>query len=94
MEFESVADARAKGSWYRREYNTVRPHSSLGYATPEGVQCGLRPKGGEDARFIVDHVIDFQRELPLALDQKTGESRPRFRIVRGLSLPLCRRYRT
>lgn len=33
-EFESAADARAKGSWYRREYNTVRPHSSLGYATP------------------------------------------------------------
>src|SRR3954453_4701441 len=33
-EFEAVADAGAKGSWYRREYNTVRPHSSLGYATP------------------------------------------------------------
>jgi transposase InsO family protein len=33
-EFESVADARAKASWYRREYNTVRPHSSLKYATP------------------------------------------------------------
>jgi putative transposase len=33
-EFESVADARAKGSWYRREFNTVRPHSSLGYMTP------------------------------------------------------------
>jgi putative transposase len=33
-EFESVGDARAKASWYRREYNTVRPHSSLKYATP------------------------------------------------------------
>ena len=33
-EFESVADAKAKGSWHRREYNRVRPHSSLGYATP------------------------------------------------------------
>jgi len=33
-EFESVADARAKASWFRREYNHVRPHSSLGYATP------------------------------------------------------------
>jgi putative transposase len=41
-EFESVADARAKGSWYRREYNTVRPHSSLGYATPKefSASCG------------------------------------------------------
>ena len=34
-EFESVADARAKGSWFRREYNAVRPHSSLGYVTPK-----------------------------------------------------------
>jgi hypothetical protein len=33
-QFESVSDARAKGSWFRREYNAVRPHSSLGYATP------------------------------------------------------------
>ena len=33
-EFENVADARAKGAWFRREYNTVRPHSSLGYQTP------------------------------------------------------------
>ena len=35
VEFESVADAREKGRWYRREYNTVRPHSALGYATPK-----------------------------------------------------------
>jgi putative transposase len=34
-EFESVADARAKAAWFRREYNAVRPHSSLGYATPK-----------------------------------------------------------
>ncbi len=34
-EFESVADARAKASWYRREYNTARPHSALAYQTPE-----------------------------------------------------------
>lgn len=34
-EFESVSDAESKGAWYRREYNTVRPHSSLGYRTPK-----------------------------------------------------------
>jgi putative transposase len=34
-ESESVADARARGSWFRREYNAVRPHSSPGYATPK-----------------------------------------------------------
>lgn len=34
-EFASVADARAKAAWYRREYNRVRPHSSLAYQTPQ-----------------------------------------------------------
>jgi putative transposase len=34
-EFESVPDARAKAAWHRREYNTVRPHSSLEYKTPK-----------------------------------------------------------
>lgn len=32
--FESVADAREKAAWWRREYNRVRPHSGLGYKTP------------------------------------------------------------
>jgi putative transposase len=45
-EFESVADARAKAMWYRREYNTVRPHSSLGYATPREFSAGCDAKGG------------------------------------------------
>jgi putative transposase len=34
-EFESVSDARSKAAWWRREYNRVRPHSSLGYMTPK-----------------------------------------------------------
>ena len=33
-EFEDDRDAREKGDWFRREYNTVRPHSALGYKTP------------------------------------------------------------
>lgn len=49
-EFESVADARAKASWFRREYNHVRPHSSLGYATPSeyAAKCESAP-GREQA---------------------------------------------
>jgi putative transposase len=34
VEFESVADARSKASWFRRESNTIRPHSSIEYKTP------------------------------------------------------------
>jgi transposase InsO family protein len=33
-EFESVDDAQVKGESWRREYNTQRPHSGLGYRTP------------------------------------------------------------
>ena len=40
--FADVADARAQADWFRREYNTVRPHSGLGYQTPHGfaASCG------------------------------------------------------
>jgi putative transposase len=34
VEFVSVADAQARATWFRREYNTIRPHSSIGYKTP------------------------------------------------------------
>ena len=34
-EFESVSDARSKATWWRREYNEIRPHSSLSYQTPK-----------------------------------------------------------
>jgi len=33
-EFEGAGDAREKAGWFKREYNAVRPHSSLGYKTP------------------------------------------------------------
>lgn len=33
--FEDVPDACAKGEWFRRAYNRVRPHSSLSYKTPK-----------------------------------------------------------
>jgi transposase InsO family protein len=46
-EFESVPDARAKGKWYRREYNTVRPHSSLGYMTPKEFSAACDGKEAE-----------------------------------------------
>jgi putative transposase len=34
-EFESVIDAHGKAAWWRREYNKIRPHSSLSYKTPK-----------------------------------------------------------
>jgi len=45
VEFEDVADARAKAFWYRREYNAVRPHSSLSYAAPKEFSAACDKKG-------------------------------------------------
>ena len=52
VEFESVADAKAQAKWYRREFNTIRPHSGLAYQTPKdfSTDCdrglhGQRPPG-------------------------------------------------
>jgi putative transposase len=60
-EFESVADARAKARWWQREYNTIRPHSGLGYKTPRDFseECdqglhGQRPSDGDNASVYVN----------------------------------------
>jgi putative transposase len=45
-EFESAADAQAQADWWRREYNTVRPHSSLGYRTPKEFSAECDAHGG------------------------------------------------
>jgi putative transposase len=45
VEFESVADARAKRSWFRREYHAVRPHSSWDDRTPKEFSAACDRKG-------------------------------------------------
>ncbi len=50
-EFEDVADARAKGAWHRREYNNVRPHSSLKYETPKEFSAACDKKGEMQAKL-------------------------------------------
>ena len=47
VEFESVPDAVEKAKWHRREYNTIRPHSSLGYKTPKefSAECDAKSSG-------------------------------------------------
>ncbi len=39
-EFADDRDAKEKGDWFRREYNTVRPHSALDYKTPKQFSDG------------------------------------------------------
>ena len=55
-EFESVPDARSKAQWFRHEYNTARPHSSLAYKTPQEFsdECdrGLHGKAPEQQLLV------------------------------------------
>ena len=58
-EFEDAHDAREKGGWFRREYNTVRPHSSLSYKTPKefAAECdaglhGQPPKEDNEGKGV------------------------------------------
>jgi putative transposase len=57
-EFESAPDAKEKGAWFRREYNTIRPHSSLDYKTPrqfsDECDCGLHGQPAKKEKSISD----------------------------------------
>ncbi len=56
VEFEDVADARAKASWYRREYNAVRPHNSLGCATTKEFSAACDERGIIN-RTNFEHIV-------------------------------------
>jgi putative transposase len=48
--FADVADAKAQAAWFKREYNTVRPHSGLGYRTPQEFAASCGAARFEEAR--------------------------------------------
>ena len=48
--FRNLWEAREKVETWRREYNQVRPHSSLGYQTPESL------RGGRGAASVSPHA--------------------------------------
>lgn len=50
--FSNLFDARVKITGWRKEYNEIRPHSSLDYRTPaEFAQALRKASGGKDAGF-------------------------------------------
>lgn len=51
--FLTLADARAKIGTWRKEYNSKRPHSSLGYLSPKEFAARQLPRG-DSTRLIWD----------------------------------------
>lgn len=47
--FESLSEAKATLEAWRREYNTERPHSSIGLKTPAAFAAAWQPPGGANA---------------------------------------------
>jgi transposase InsO family protein len=58
VEFESVPDARAKAHWFRREYNTIRPHSSIDYKTPRefSEECDKKSRVNDSSKSEIEHT--------------------------------------
>jgi putative transposase len=76
--FSSLADARAKLEAWRRDFNEVRPHSSLGYLTPAEY---ARVLSGETGRRAAN-PDPFARR-PLASGDHQGSDQPRTLVMAG-----------
>jgi len=63
-EFESAADAQAQADGWRREYNTVRPHSSLGYQTPQQFSDECDATGGAERSKNSHERKNIQTDSP------------------------------
>ena len=55
--FEGVRDARSLTASWRDEYNTQRPHSSLGYQTPAGFAAACADSASAKASAPAAHAI-------------------------------------
>jgi putative transposase len=76
--FGSLADARVKLAAWRRDYNEVRPHSSLGYLTSANYARAL---SGETRRRDAN-PNQFARR-PLASSHNQGSDQPRTLAMAG-----------
>jgi len=72
-EFESASDAQSKAAWWRREYNTIRPHSGIGYKTPRefSAECD-RGLHEQPDRGQVDHGQTGVDGTPISGGPKKG----------------------
>jgi putative transposase len=69
--FRSRAEAKVVIESWRRHYNEVRPHSSLGYLTPAAFVAGLAAVDGE-ARGRSAAVYGAYADRPLASPSRQG----------------------
>ena len=76
--FTSLAHAREKIAAWAHDYNTGRPHSSLGYATPAAFAAGLKKQGAAALRIAGGYATQ-----PLASPAHLGNNDDRTLIATG-----------
>ena len=76
--FSSLADARAKLEAWRRDFNEVRPHSSLAYLTPAAYARALCGEAGRRAANP-----DHSARRPLASGDHEGSDQLRTLVMAG-----------
>ena len=64
--FTSLAHAREAVAAWADDYNTERPHSSLGYATPAAHAAGLRLAASQPVAIVADDGDNTRRSLVAA----------------------------
>jgi hypothetical protein len=72
--FADVADAKAQAEWFKREYNTVRPHSGLDYRTPQefAASCGAAGHDGSAGGNPPERSAARGPRLSFEVDQTSG----------------------
>ena len=76
--FTSIAHAREKIAAWVKDYNTGRPHSSLGYATPAVFAAELKKQGAASLRIARGYATQ-----PLASPARLGNNNAEALIVIG-----------
>jgi putative transposase len=76
--FTSLAHAREKIAIWVDDYNTGRPHSSLGYATPAAFAADLKKQGAASLRIAGGYATQ-----PLASPAHVGNNNAEALIVTG-----------
>jgi hypothetical protein len=76
--FTSLAHAREKIAIWAEDYNTGRPHSSLGYATPAAFAAELKKQGAASLRMAGGYATQ-----PLASPARMGNNDAEILIATG-----------
>lgn len=76
--FFSMGHARAVIAAWRADFNTVRPHSSLGYMTPAAYAASLKPQWPSTL-----HSIDGSAPMAIAHVAQTRKSHPTIPVADG-----------